>query len=200
MTISARLPTTTPAQPDGGGSDDWGALELLEADFDDACGGAGADWVEAAPFRAHVRQLISAYGLAWRTVAVLAEIPPAVVAQLLRGRHGRPLTRIHPLVARRLFQLTGAVVDDARSRLTPARDARILLRLLADRGWDISELAARTGVPAAELQSIVDGRRSRCSQLTAATVKAAAQALHPVAAPRQPGGSPPGGAGLVRAA
>jgi predicted transcriptional regulator len=187
MTIIAGLPTEQHRDHDAAGSRAWSALELLEADFDDSAECCAADWVDAAPFRAHLRQLISEHGVAWRTVAVLAEVPPAVLAQLLRGRHGRPATRIHPLVAQRLFQLTGAMIVRAATESMPARNARAVLRLLTADGWPVAELAVRTGVPAAELTRILRRRGTRCSRLTAATIKAAGQALSGVSNPQPPG-------------
>lgn len=176
---------------------DWDDLELLEADFADIWAGeAETAWVEAAPFRAHVRQLIADHRLPWRTVAVLTEVPPRALQLLLHGRGRRPAARIHPMVARRLYQLTDEGVRLARTALTPAPPTRLLLAMLLRRGWTVEELAVRTRIPLSELGLIVDGRVDHCSRLTAATVKAAAQALYLRPSPR-PVSRP---AGLVRAA
>lgn len=160
---------------------------MLEAAVDDAgrpTDPVGPDWVDAAPFRAHVRQLITDCGLTWRVIAVLAEVPSAAVRHLLHGRDGRPVNRLHPLIAERLFCLTRAVVADAARRARPAEETGRLLRALADRGWSAEELSRRTGLPAADLQQIADEDRLGCPQLTAAVVKAAAQALWDIPAPR----------------
>jgi hypothetical protein len=161
--------------------------ELLEADFDDDCNEVeGADWVEAAPFRAHVRRLITEHGVSWRTIAVLVEVPPTAVEHLLRGHRGRFAARMHPLIARRLYQLTDAMIRQAQTELAPAAGTRTVLRLLIDDGWSIAALSARTNVPAGELEAIVTGRQTRCTRLTAATVKAAGQVLHHLPAPDHP--------------
>ncbi|SDS12373.1 hypothetical protein [Microlunatus soli] len=171
-------------------------LDLLEPDFDDLDNAEHADWVDAAPFRAHVRQLIESHGLTWRTVAVLAEVPAPALAGLIRGRctavragrrrggprseirrQSRPVPRLHPLIAERLFHLTSEAITAAARRPAHAGLTRSLLVALTERGWPLAEISDRTGLPAAELQAVATGRRADCSQLTEATVKAAAQAL-----------------------
>jgi predicted transcriptional regulator len=164
----------------------WSELELLEAEVEDVDlvdGPTGPDWVEAAPFRAHVRQLITDCGLTWRIVAVLAEVPSAALRHLLHGRQGHVVTRVHPMVAERLFSLTAANIADAARRLRPASETCTLLQRLLQRGWTAEELSRRCGLPADELINIAGGRQAGCSQLTAAVVKAAAQALWATPAP-----------------
>ena len=162
-------------RPSTGG---WEGRDLLDPDFD-ALGDADdyGPWVEAAPFRAHIRHLISETGVAWRTLAVLADVPPQSVDHLLRGRNGRPVPRLHPLIAERLFHLTRTAVSDAAHRQVQANRTRALLGCLADRGWQLKELAHRTQLDERALAAIAAGREPACSQLVAATVKAAAQAL-----------------------
>lgn len=156
----------------------WDGRDLLDPDFD-ALGDADdyGPWVEAAPFRAHVRHLIGETGVAWRTLAVLADVPPQSVDHLLRGRNGRPVPRLHPLIAERLFHLTRTVVSDAATRQVHAGRTQALLQCLAERGWAISEIARRTRLDASGLTALAAGEEPACSQLVAATVKAAAQAL-----------------------
>lgn len=183
-------------------------LDLLEPDFDDVGNEEYGEWVDAAPFRAHVRQLIATHGLTWRTIAVLAEVPAPALAGLMRGRcgssradlghqragfgpppgrHGRPVPRLHPMVAERLFHLTSEAIAAAADRPAHAGLTRSLLESLQRRGWTLAEIIGRTGLPAAEVQAVAAGRRADCSQLTEATVKAVAQALltmtPPAAAP-----------------
>lgn len=158
---------------------DWDGRELLDADFD-ALGDADDDygpWVDAAPFRAHVRHLVAVTGVAWRTIAVLADVPSQSVDHLLRGRQGRPVPRLHPLIAERLFHLTREAVADAAVRPVHAGRTQLLLRCLTARGWQLPEVARRTQVPEEELDAIAAGTARSCTQLAAATVKAAAQAL-----------------------
>lgn len=156
----------------------WDGRELLDPDFD-ALGDADdyGPWVDAAPFRAHVRHLIELTGVPWRTLAVLADVPPQSVDHLLRGRSGRPVPRLHPLIAERLFHLTDTAVADAGQRRVHATRTRALLGCLGDRGWSMGELARRTQLPVSRLTALAAGQETACSQLLAATVKAAAQAL-----------------------
>lgn len=60
-------------------------------------------WVEAAPFRAHLRHLMEASGQPWQVVAKVARISLPDAHRLLHGRHGRPVRRISPQTASRLF-------------------------------------------------------------------------------------------------
>lgn len=166
---------------------DWGGRDLLDADFD-ALGDADdhGPWVDAAPFRAHVRHLMAETGVAWRTIAVLADVPSQAVDHLLRGRQGRPVPRLHPLIAERLFHLTRDVVTDASARHVHAGRTQTLLQCLVGRGWAIRDIARRTRLPESELSAIAAGREAGCSQLLAATVKAAAQALWDRRLPTRP--------------
>lgn len=166
---------------------DWDGRDLLDADFD-ALGDADdhGPWVDAAPFRAHVRHLVAETGVAWRTIAVLADVPSQSVDHLLRGRQGRPVPRLHPLIAERLFHLTRDVLRDASARQVHAGRTEMLLQSLVGRGWMIRDIARRTRLPEPELSAIAAGQQAACSQLLAATVKAAAQALWDRGLPTRP--------------
>ena len=173
-------PVADPVNPVADPVDD---LDLLEPDFDDLITDQElvltehVQWVDAAPFRAHARKLIEEFGLTWRTVAVLAEVPAPAMERLIRGRSGRPVPRLHPLIAERLFHLTADEITDAAIRPTAAGPTRALLGLLSQHGWSTAEIICRTGLPDWEIAGVARGERVHCSQLTAATVKAAAQAL-----------------------
>lgn len=181
MTIQMRV-----QEPTGG----WDGRDLLDPDFD-ALGDADdyGPWVEAAPFRAHIRHLIGETGVAWRTLAVLADVPPQSVQHLLRGRKGRSVPRLHPLIAERLFHLTRTAVFDASVRQVHAGRSRALLGRLTARGCTMTEIARRTRLPECDLTAVAAGQRPVCSQLTAATLKAAAQALWDHRQPTQQPGS-----------
>lgn len=174
MTIQMMVQAQTTVKATGG----WDGRDLLDPDFD-ALGDADdyGPWVEAAPFRAHVRHLIGETGVAWRTLAVLADVPPQSVDHLLRGRNGRPVPRLHPLIAERLFHLTRTAVSDAAARQVHAGRTQALLQCLTERGWMIGEIARRTQLDERALTALAAGQEPACSQLMAATVKAAAQAL-----------------------
>ncbi|MGO1972916.1 MAG: hypothetical protein ACTH2Q_08140 [Propionibacteriaceae bacterium] len=60
-------------------------------------------WVEAAPFRAHLHHLMDTTGQTWQVVAEVARISLPDAHRLLHGRRGRPVRRISPQTASRLF-------------------------------------------------------------------------------------------------
>jgi hypothetical protein len=161
-------------------------LDLLEPDFVDLDSDEHGPWVDAAPFRAHVRRLIAQYRLTWRTVAMLAEVPTGAIGRLVCGRGRRPVTRLHPLIAERLFHLTDEAVRLAEIRPASAARSRELLDRLIEHGWPIPVLADRAQIPAIELSAISSGERQHCSQLTEAVIKAVVQALWTAVGPYVP--------------
>lgn len=152
-------------------------FDLLEPDFTDLDNTEHGAWVDAAPFRAHVRRLIADHRLTWRTVAMLAEVPTPAIGRLVCGRGHRPVARLHPLIAERLFHLTDEAVRVAAIQTAPTTRSRELLSRLVEHGWSIPLLANRAGLPTEELVAICSGAWSSCSQLTEAVIKAVAQAL-----------------------
>jgi hypothetical protein len=63
------------------------------------------DWVQAAPFRALLGQLIEVTGLPWPALARHGRLPPQLVHHLLHGRDGRRVARIPHECARRILAL-----------------------------------------------------------------------------------------------
>lgn len=119
-------------------------------------------WVEAGPFRAHLRHLMDVGGLTVTEVAVLAGVPPRMATSLLRGRAGRPVRRISPENARALLWVGAADVRALRTRQVPAGDSRLRLRrLLARQG--LLDLAQELGVAAASLEELADDGAAWCS-------------------------------------
>jgi hypothetical protein len=141
-------------------------------------------WVEAAPFRAHLRHLMSVSGLGPSSVALLVGISPRCAHRLLHGRDGRPLRRISPEVARKLLVLTPADARAVQRCTVPAgATVRHLLRL-REAGWSEPQLAAAVGLGHAEVTRLLTGASSSCSQLVA--LRAAAEVselLSPVSGP-----------------
>jgi hypothetical protein len=135
------------------------------------------DWVLAAPFRAHVRHLITASGLAWRTVALLAGVPAAAMDRLLHGRGRRHQQRMDPVLAGRLFQLTSKDLAAARMQTMPVAVCRAALLDLARSGWAATEIAWRANLSPAQLNAIAGGQQAQCTRAIGATILAAAQAL-----------------------
>ena len=119
-------------------------------------------WVEAGPFRAHLRHLMDVGGLTVPEVAVLAGVPPRMATSLLRGRAGRPVRRISSENARALIRIGATDVRALRTRQVPAGESRLRLRrLLAGRG--VAELAEELGVAASSLQELADPGTAWCS-------------------------------------
>lgn len=75
-------------------------------------------WVEAAPFRAHLRHLIDTTGQPLPVVAEMARISLPDARRLLHGRRGRPVRRISPQTASRLFWLDRRQLLGSASRRT----------------------------------------------------------------------------------
>jgi hypothetical protein len=144
-------------------------------------------WVEAAPFRAHLRHLMSVSGLGSSSVALLAGISPRCAHRLLYGRDGRPLRRISPEVARKLLLLTPADARAVQRCTVPAGATVRHLRRLEQAGWSQTELAAAIGLNLAAVTRLLGGASSSCSQLVA--LRAAAEVselLSPVSEPTAP--------------
>lgn len=103
------------------------------------------DWVEAGPFRAHVRWLVEATGVDPVTVAELAGVPPRLVARLV-GQRGRMLRRLPPHLARQLLLITPHGIATLRANQIPAGRVRRTLVTLARIGHGDAELALLTGL------------------------------------------------------
>lgn len=61
------------------------------------------EWVDAAPFRALLAQLVTQTELHWRIVALAAGIPRPLAHSLIYGRAGRPIGRIRAVDAQALL-------------------------------------------------------------------------------------------------
>jgi plasmid maintenance system antidote protein VapI len=127
---------------------------------------AAGHWVDAAPFRAQLRHLMTAGGLGSADVATLAGISPRLAGRLLHGHRGRPLRRISPDTAQRLIQLTGPSVRSLSYVVVPTGVARLQLRRLERLGWTVSTIAERIGVTTVELDGLVVGAETCTARLT----------------------------------
>jgi plasmid maintenance system antidote protein VapI len=137
--------------------------------------GVSGEWVDAGPFRAHLRYLMATASLSVDDVAAVAGISPRVAARLLHGRDGRPLRRISPETARRLIQVSDQQVRALRRITVPAAPARLQLRRLHRAGWKNLAIAERVGVTAPELAELAAGA-DNCSLLLTVRLTAAARA------------------------
>jgi hypothetical protein len=140
-----------------------------------ACDDVTDHWVDAGPFRAHLRYLMASGSLSVDDVAAVAGISARMAERLLHGRNGRPLRRISPDTARRLIQISDQQVQALRRIMVPAAPARLQLRRLHRVGWDNLAIAERLGLAAPELVELAAGVGS-CSLLLTVRLTAAARA------------------------
>ena len=127
-----------------------------------------ASWVEAGPFRAHLRHLMAGGDLTATEVATLAGVPPRLAASLLNGRRsGRAVRRIDPDSARALLQVTAGDARALRTRQVPAQEPRLRLRALTRREPDLARLAGQLGVTTGELGALAAGTSGWCRALLA---------------------------------
>lgn len=133
-------------------------------------------WVTAAPFRAHLRQLLDQTGLPWRVLAGEAGLPDRVVRTLLHGRAGRPLRRIAPHYARRLLRLDGTDLSDALRELVPAAASHAAAHRLLGSGWSTAHIAVAAELTIPEAEALLLGRLSRVPRRVQALLDAAVRA------------------------
>jgi hypothetical protein len=127
------------------------------------------DWVDAEPFRAHVRDLICETGLSWRLVAAHAGVAPRAVRSLLHGRRGYTLHRLHVSIAR---ALTTTSIESIAADQHLVTDATMTRQLIADlrtagHGPDLTR-----HLQPGDLAQLDDPQAWRCSRATAARVTA----------------------------
>ena len=145
------------------------------------------DWVDAEPFRAHVRDLICETGLSWRLVAAHAGVAPRAVRSLLHGRRGYTLHRLHVSIARALTTISIESIAADQHLVTDATATRQLIADLrtAGHGPNLTH-----HLPSSDLAQLDDPQAWRCSRATAARVTACYDLLTTVArgSGRSPGG------------
>ncbi len=145
---------------------------------------AAAPWVEAGPFRAHLRHLMDVGGLSATEVAVLAGVPPRMAASLVSGRGGRPVRRISPENARALLQVAADDVRALRTRQVPAAESRRRLRRLLTRRAGPVALAEELGLATSALDELArPGTRWCCALLALRLLSASRTAAGAVEAP-----------------
>ncbi len=132
-------------------------------------------WVDAAPFRAHVRHLMSVGRLDEHEVALVLGLPTRAVRHLLEGRAGRVPRRISPCTARRVLLVRTDDVRGLRWSLTPAGAARLALHRLRAAGWSEAGLATAVGAGVHELAGLEGA--VRCSRLLAVRLVGLARGL-----------------------
>lgn len=129
---------------------------------------AGSDdtwnWVQAAPFRVHLRRILDSTGLPWRAVAGYAGVPDNVIRSLLGRPQRRPLRRLAPHYAARILAL-----DPARIRRDLAKPgsmpwARLWVDTLMAGGWTTRRVAAVSGMSPEAIAGLREDRTPRLAR------------------------------------
>lgn len=129
-------------------------------------------WVEATPFRAHLRHLLAA-GLSEPVIARMAGISSVAVVRLAHGREGRPVRRVPSDTGRRLLRITTTEARAVRIRPVPVHPTRQRLREMVTAGSTVEHLADDLSVSIRDLESAIGRGSATCSQLVALKVAAA---------------------------
>lgn len=127
------------------------------------------DWVDAAPFRHHVRDLICQSGLSWRLIAAHAGVAPRAIHSLLHGRRGTSLRLLHVTVARALAEIS---VESIAADEHVATDIAASRQLLAALGAAGHESFVRAQLRPEDLACLEDIDAWQCSRALAARVSA----------------------------
>lgn len=125
------------------------------------------EWVDAAPFRAHLRHLMAVGDLSSSAAALLVDISPRLAFRLLYGRGGRALRRINPDTARKLLRVTAADARAVRRRTVAASSTVQHLGRLREAGWSHGDLARLLGLGPDDLAALLTQRTRSCTQLVA---------------------------------
>jgi hypothetical protein len=121
------------------------------------------DWVEAGPFRAHLRHLMVVGGLDEQEAATVTGLPVRAVQHILHGRGGRAQRRISPDTAHRLLRVGTAEVVALRWCLAPAVAAQTAYGQLRAAGWSALQVATAVQVPVKEVEALTG--TDRCPRL-----------------------------------
>lgn len=114
------------------------------------------DWdsrfTDAAPVRAHIRQLMDA-GMGWKQIARAAGVGHSAIEQLIYGRKGsrgdprkgEVLKRVLKSKADKIMAVEATLDTMAAGATVDAHQTRLLVQSLAVIGWSLSEIAHRVG-------------------------------------------------------
>jgi hypothetical protein len=133
-------------------------------------------WVEAAPFRAQLHQLLAETGLPWRALAGETGVPDRVVRSLLHGQEGRAVRRIAPHYARRLLRMNAEDLSGALRELTTAEPSHAAAHLLLGSNWSVPQIAAMAELTEAETEALLMGRVTCIPRRVQALLSAAVRA------------------------
>lgn len=144
--MTARLETARPARADHGDGIDWLA---------------STDWVDAAPFAAHLRHLWAETALPWRVLAAAAGVPAATVRGLLRGGRRR---RIRTVDAWAILLLSSEQLRRAHTRVVNSAPTATYLQALTDAGMSVSALASALAIGERDVTELLTEQMQWCTQ------------------------------------
>lgn len=149
---------------------------------DPACADA---WVDAAPFRSHLRHLCATTGLPWQVVALYAGLSVRHADALLHGRRGRTLRRIPRPTAVRLWEVSPDALAGLRRVACPAEPtARRLAAALLDGARPALVAGALRWSPE-RLGAVLDGRVAGVTAVEALLARALAEAVDRTRVPHE---------------
>lgn len=132
-------------------------------------------WVSAAPFRAHVRRVLTAEPIPWRAFAGYARVPDNVIRGLL-GLGRRPVRRIAPHYAHALLSIDSRNLRADLVRPVEPDTALLATRALLAAGWTVSRIARAGSLAEPRLRALLAGEDLAVTQRTALLLAAAARA------------------------
>ena len=114
-------------------------------------------WVDAAPFRAHVRHVLTIHPLPWRVLAGYARVPDSLVRALL-GIDRRPLRRIPPHYARALLAVDAGRLATDLNAWVETGQAAVAARTLQAAGWSVARIAHEGGFSPQAATTLLQGQ------------------------------------------
>lgn len=132
-------------------------------------------WVIAAPFRAHVRRVLTAEPMPWRAFAGYVRLPDSLMRGLL-GVGRRPLKRIPPHYAHTLLCVDPASLRADLVRPIEPDCALVAAHALLAAGWTVPRIAREGCLAEARLRGLLNGDDLLITQRTGLMLCAAARA------------------------
>ncbi|MFP3986936.1 hypothetical protein U9R90_05415 [Streptomyces sp. E11-3] len=119
--------------------------------------GTWQPYVDAEPVRQHVRTLMD-FGIGWKRVAALADVPTGVLTKLLYGHPQRgmaPSKQVRPKNAIALLAIQPTLDNLGSAVSVDATGTRRRLQALVAGGWPQAQLAARLAMQPGNFGSII---------------------------------------------
>jgi hypothetical protein len=128
-------------------------------------------WVQAAPFRAHLEAVAFESKIPWPALALAAGVSTELARHLLFGRNGRPISKITSQCGIRLLGLNTATAKGLRNSYVPSQPTQNRVKQLLSQEASIPQLAAWCELPLAEFTAMLEA--PRCSRYLELMIKAA---------------------------